>query len=411
MSNNKDIFINGPVNYIKIYNKEKNKTVIILMDYHVPIDKQKKCEEYDAKDVNMYIYKELKETKVPLDFFLEIVPTEVNNMNKYYSNDNYITETKKIFKKIYAENQSKPNSNIRLHYIDVRDYSYIYNITNIVDEIISILKSNKLDNILFIIEKLKKINLILELVNNYIELTINSKIKYESIDLINISLKKNIDSKDYSLDEILTFGLAELLDKILNKYTNKELKNNITKYFKENYIKLSKKLVIYIKELIQNVSEIYLSLDKSHIQQNLIVKDVILNNKLELKSKYIGYGIDFFEYDKQWENILNETNKLQLIIIKMGSVFMDCFFLRRLLEKNQIKKSIVYTGLAHSVMYIWFLVKFYDYSIEDYYFIAKDKLDKNAIKDLEIKIKKSESPFDIFEFLVPPKLTQCIKIK
>jgi len=131
---------------------------------------------------------------------------------------------------------------------------------------------------------------------------------------------------------------------------------------------------------------------------------------MEIKSKYIGYGIDFFEYDKQWENILNETNKLQLIIIKMGSVFMDCFFLRRLLEKDQIKKSIVYTGLTHSVMYIWFLVKFYDYSIEDYYYISKDKLDKNSIKDLEKKIKKSDSPFDIFEFLVPPKLTQCVKI-
>jgi len=410
MSNNKEIFINGPVNYIKIYNKEKNKRVIILMDYHVPIDKQKKCEEYDAKDVNMYIYNELKETKVPLDFFLEIVPSEINNMNKYYSNDNYITETKKIFKKIYAENQSKPNSNIRLHFIDVRDYGYIYDITNIVDEIISILKSNKLDNILFIIEKLKKINLILELVNNYIELTLHSKINYESIDLINITLKKNNDSKDYSLDKILTFGFAELLDKILNKYTNKELKNNITKYFKENYIKLSEKLVLYIKDLIKIVSDIYISLDKSHIQQDLIVKDIVLNNKLELKSKYIGYGIDFFEYDKQWENILNETNKLQLIIIKMGSVFMDCFFLRRLLEKDQIKKSIVYTGLTHSVMYIWFLVKFYDYSIEDYYYISKDKLDKNSIKDLEKKIKKSDSPFDIFEFLVPPKLTQCVKI-
>lgn len=413
---NKGLFLNGPINYIKLYNKDKDQTVILLMDYHVSIDKQKKCEEYDAKDVNLYIYKELKETITQLDFFLEIVPTEINNIKKYYSNDNYINETKKIFKKIYMENQSKPNSNVRLHYIDIRDYAFIYNIVAIIKKIISILESNKLDQILLIIEQLNYTKSILEFVNNYIELIAKSKVKYKSIDHINLTLSNSKNNQNNSketnnFNEILNFGFIELLDKILNQYIDLELKSNINKYFNDNYIEVSKKLIIYIKALIDKILKIYESIDKSQIQQDLVLKEVILNNKLGLKSKYIGYGIDFFEYEKQWEIILNEVNKLHLMIINIGSVFMDCFFLRRLLEKNQIKNSIVYTGISHSVMYVWFLVKYYNYTIQDYYYISKEKLDKkDPIKHLEKIIKNSKSSFDIFKYIVPSKFSQCIKI-
>lgn len=419
-SDDKEIYLNGPINYVKLYNKERNQSVLLLMDYHATIDKQKKCDNYNAKDVNIFLYKELKESKEQIDFFLEIFPTDINYVDNN-SNDNYINETRKIFKKIYHENKSKPDSNVRLHYVDIRDYAFINDIAVIIKNVLSTLESNKLDKIEYVIKQLIIVKRILEFINEYIGKTIQNKIKYKQIDLINIklsettdssiSLNKDIESKKYTQIDLLNFGFAELLDKILNKYVDNKLKKDINEYFKKNYLEVSKKLINYISLLIHTISSIYGQLHEKSSEQELIEKEIIINDKLGLKSKYIGFGVDFFEYEKNWESILNEINKIYLMIINMGSVFVDCFFIRRLLEKNQITKSIVYTGMAHSVMYIWFLVKYYNYTIEDYYYINKDKLNKNnPNKNLEKIIKNTNDPIDIFKYVIPKKFSQCIKI-
>ncbi len=91
---------------------------------------------------------------------------------------------------------------------------------------------------------------------------------------------------------------------------------------------------------------------------------------------------------------------------------MDCFFLRRLIEKDYISKSIVYTGAYHSSIYIWFLIKYYGYEIEDYEYINTELLNKNdPIGSLEKIINKSNNYDELFVYLVPKKFTQCVKIK
>lgn len=414
--NDKNIYINGPINYIKLYNKEKNQSVLLLMDYHASIDKQKKCDNNEAKDVNSFLYYELKKSKEPIDFFLEIIPTDINYININSSNDNYINETRKIFKKIYRENKIKPNSYVRLHYVDIRDYAFINDIAIIIKNILSLLESNKLDQIGYVIKQLVIVKKILEFINDYIKKTLENKLKYKPIDKINIKLSSTTNSdneseKKYTKSELIKFGFAELLDKILNKYVDIKLKKNINEYFQKNYLDVSKKLIDHISSLIHKISSIHEQLYKTNSEQELIEKEIILDDKLGLKSKYIGFGMDFFEYEKNWESILNEINKIYLMIINMGSVFVDCFFIRRLLEKNNITRSIVYTGMAHTVMYIWFLIKYYDYTIEDYYYINKDKLDKNnPTKNLEKIIKNTNDPITLFKYVIPKKFSQCIKI-
>ena len=39
------------------------------------------------------------------------------------------------------------------------------------------------------------------------------------------------------------------------------------------------------------------------------------------------------------------------------------YFLRRFLDKDYITKNIVYTGFIHTIEYLYFLVKHYDFKI------------------------------------------------
>lgn len=94
------------------------------------------------------------------------------------------------------------------------------------------------------------------------------------------------------------------------------------------------------------------------------------------------------------------------------------FFLRRIIEKKQyIKKSIIYTGSGHTIVYIWFLIKFYNYDIVDYYYVNTNKLNTidNKIEDINIKIKNFIKNLDnideLFEIFMPKKFNQCVKIK
>jgi len=82
---------------------------------------------------------------------------------------------------------------------------------------------------------------------------------------------------------------------------------------------------------------------------------------------------------------------------------MDSYFLRRLLDKDYIKNSIVYTGNIHNTDYLHFLVKNYDYKIVEY-----GTINDISSNELEKLIKKTDSWMDIYKYVDSNK--QCIKI-
>ena len=83
---------------------------------------------------------------------------------------------------------------------------------------------------------------------------------------------------------------------------------------------------------------------------------------------------------------------------------MDCFFIRRLNEKKYINKSIVYTGAFHSIIYVWMLVKYFNYTIDGYNYINE----KYTVEQIEKNIKKSKSYEELYEYILPKNFTQCI---
>ena len=101
---------------------------------------------------------------------------------------------------------------------------------------------------------------------------------------------------------------------------------------------------------------------------------------------------------KKLVDIIHET------IIDIYSLFTDLYLLRRILDKNYINKSIIYSGSQHSLNYIYFLVKYFDFKI-----VKIHKINEN--KDEIIKsIKNTDIVYDIYKLFIDKEkpYEQCI---
>ena len=469
------INLNGPINYFKLING--NNQINIFMDYHSPITEQKKCEDYDSKDIDKYFNKLLSTNNLlksdTLDFFLEINPTSISFKYKYYSNDNYLQSIRKMFSKLYNEKYANldedkiPEQNIRLHYIDVRDYSSFNSLHKIMREILIELDKTKLDNLQFVINALTSVKNILLFIDSMI-ISITTKNKnsiYETysktkIDYINLREKKNnklnqqkltnkkltnnelnydnviinssnssnfsnssnnidseskkdkakatniIEQPSLNVNQVMDIGLYQILQKILLNYKNTDNKDNIQNLFTNHYIKTSYYIIKKLNSLILNIIRINNIIEDYIIEGKITLEEINANKKDGSRDimAYSGYPLN--KYKKILREIIDDIEEIDILIGKIGVILTDCYFLRRLIDNQTIKKSIIYTGGYHSVIYLWFLIKYCNYTINDYSYIRND-ITKIKLVDI---IKKSDF-LDIMQYVLPNKLNQCIKIK
>jgi hypothetical protein len=433
IENNSEIILNGPLNYIKLYCESTNQELYLFMDNHMNITKQKKCADYDAKDIDKYLYKILSDQSNqtnqtdPLDFFLEINPTDIIKDNMPHSNDNYISETRKMFRKFYKEQQINKSHNIRLHYIDVRDYSYFNELIIIMINLINDVEQSKLSNIQFIINELKHIGSKLVFINSSVEyIKKNKNINIDKFDMVKFKIISKNDNDNNNNDNDgnnnlnQKIGFQQLLLKILTKYSNPDNKKNIIDFFDSKYTYESNEAIRIIKELLLNLEEIHKIIEYQSNNGVLNIEKIVINEKKNIVHNITYYGVSEHKYTKYTRIVYDELIKLYILLLKLGTVFMDSFFLRRLIEKKYIKKSIIYTGGYHTVVYIWFLMKFYNFIITDYHFINTEKIEikNNEIEEIEeinVKIKNMidnlTNPNDLFEIFMPKNFNQCVKIK
>lgn len=90
--------------------------------------------------------------------------------------------------------------------------------------------------------------------------------------------------------------------------------------------------------------------------------------------------------------------------IQIFSALTDIFFLRRFLEKDYVTNGIAYTGAAHSVNYIYMLIKYFDFKITHYSYINIENQDLN---NLHRQIKNSSTFRDVDIYFSLPYLSQC----
>lgn len=361
-SDNSKIILNGPLNYIELYNSNTKQTICLFMDLHENITKQKKCEEYEAKDIDKYLYKILSETNKTLDFFLEINPTDILKDKKIHTNDKYILEIRKMFRKMYKEQEINKSQNVRLHYMDVRDFSFFNEIIHFsMNQLLNEVYQYELSNINYLIDELNYImNKLLYIKSSITEIknnddnnsleTIHDYLK--KIDMISLNLSSyknksnenksnentNLNNNDNSnnnkneqetenltIEQKFKIGFIQLLLKILTKYTDINNKNNIINFF-NNFITGSDEAIIIIKNLIQNLEEFNKLFDYQNQNSELVIEKIIINKEKNLIYNTPYYGMNYTQYRKLSRNVYDELLKLDTLLLRLGSIFMDCFF-------------------------------------------------------------------------------------
>lgn len=368
--------INGPVNIIRLEGSINSikKVLYLFLDLHMPHKAQTKCEDYFSDDVTKYIKREMLNTDVEIDFFMEhrLSKNDVQ-IDKYKKfRDIYIEEMEKFFYENF-KHKSKEFEKIRFHYADIRDSYIIFShrdINNLLyDYSCSSYNRNTIDTIL------KKYTEAVQYISNVIDI-----------------FNDNKNGKIYK--EIIEFTSLNEIIKSHSKYSNKDVKKK-NRILIDLFIEKANKLIELIK---QNYNL-------------LILHETECNNYYDENghSKLIKDKNGHYSYFFDDEEKINQIKSNQHIITGLGmetySLIMDIYFLRRFCDKDYIKNGLFYGGAAHGLLYINFLVNQYNFNVThaSYHLHSIDKTNK-ILKDKFYEGNGGE------ELFYPPLLIQCSNV-
>ena len=351
--------LNGPVNFFRLKNNEKE--IYIFGDMHNDIKIQKECSDLESFNFDKYLRYFFQKNKKNVDFMLETPKSAYVNKYKYDENYIYIEKIRKVFSDLKLNNPHYKY--LKIHYIDIRA-------NTIIQEPLIIIHYINFYNFDYSIFQLRKIILLYQ---NQLKI---------------IEKFKNNENAEINKENILDV----VFYKIIVKYNNKKNKKIINEYFDSMCYLRIKYVMTLIKKLI-------LIFKNNKLNEKLKMEHV--NTDKELFKQYIDYKSN---NTKLIDKLKKLHNNIFMLITDIGVYIMDCYFFRRFLDKEYIKNTIVYVGLYHASNYLHFLVKYYNYKIIEYEFI-----NNISSKELENIIKKTESHMDIYKYIVRDE--QCIKIK
>lgn len=418
--------VSGPINVVRMeghINKIK-KIIYIFMDQHFPISMQTECDNVFSTDINTYFaenFSKLNEFDKMYDFFLEIRPTNLQNIKHGYPHkasvnyrDIYIGELFKLFRKIF-EYDTKKNKvmlskyfkNIRLHYMDVRDYfeSNQYDALSEANYYANQMMShqhiheNNLDRIIYLLKNFSEYcSIILSVIDSY--KSFKTK-KLKKINMIKFSdsgekandtsfNQQNDPNKDVSQFKIFADNIDYIMNKIFTKYNHSYVKDKLQKqlFVLEKYlVNLHSDTDFLINEFITILNSVTDLFDKLSRHESPIVD--------------YGYGMPFKVYLKMIFFIRDSLSDLLNKYTYFFTRFMDIYFLRRFLDKNYITNTITYTGSYHSTVYINFLLKECGFKITH---VSYSKI--SNINDLNKKILEIDES-ELGEIFYPELRSQC----
>lgn len=360
--------INGPINTVRLEGNIDNtkKVIYLFMDFHEPIERQYDCNNVLSLDIKDYLVKVLKDLKgaksnKTYDFLLEIFPTTIYFEKHIMRKQRYINELSKFFSKLFSKDDKgrtiKPKHlpNIRLHYADPRGYfegkKNIYNLSYYLLGYVHNMWETKLINANSLIEITNDVNII----SNRIKFLNSLFLKQNKKPNITKKIIPDTDEEFHNLTEKEYDDISEyFVYKIKNEYTHNNIKKNINNIIKKylyktfiDYFAVEKKLFGIIKNIQSNIIK-YTDLNKNGSYGTPTDEVIDMLSKLD---KSI--------------NELFDKSTIVLVVI------MDIYFLRRFLDKDYITNAIAYTGAAHSINYVYLLVKYFDFKITHYSYLSK----------------------------------------
>lgn len=396
MNDYKHKFINGPMNIVRLEGKigKINKVIYIFMDSHVHIYLQKQCNHILSEDIQKYFFNtfvSMNDSEIIYDFFFEIVPTDIVYLNSSYK-DIYIEEVAKFFKNTFkfdsVENKVKFSDyfkNVRLHYLDIREYIGFHDIVDKGNNI-KMLYNDILSQRYFDHDNVNNILSLFKEIKDQIEISINI---FTNSNKNKIEKQKII--KEKSINKFSVDTSIYLINKMRYIYNYSFIKEIMNGLLDDNIEELKN-----INDKINNVMLV--------LNDNL--NDYELTNKL---TKYDELCFDsLYDYGKcrlinriEITEIMNSIDKILHSITVIYARIMDIFFMRRFLDKDYVTNSIVYCGASHSNYYIYILLKNFNFKITN---VSYSKI--NEMKKLTETIKNS-SYREISGLLWPEIFQQC----
>jgi len=309
----------------------------------------------NIKFIDQYLFNKFKNLNKKTDFFIELNDNILNNLNlsnNLNSSNNYLNNLELFFKKQFIKInnkiiQSKFNSNLRLHWSDMRHDNLIsfkiQHLNNallksINNQISLLLKNYKYEELL---NKEITINVYQSILNS-----INNIKKYVLIfynilnDKITSSLKLFETDK---LKEEIEINI-KYINKIKNKYENQEIKNKLNFFI----LIIKNLLKLIINNLDYLISNINLYINNFNNLFYLIYQNPIFDNAIIFMT-----------------NILRHIIKIDKYINNINNILVDIFTLRRILDKNYIQNVIIYSDSGFTMKHIFGLVNLFNFKIQN----------------------------------------------
>lgn len=390
--------INGPVNVLRLEGQLKGitKVLYLFLDFHLSPNEQSECTNIFNMDIQQYLatnFYQLNEQKNTYDFFLEIYPYEtINNLSdeNVSIKEGYIEEVVRFFKKVFAYNQttrkvkmSQLFNNVRFHYLDLRDY-FFHSTDRHLQTMMIIAHQLMRDDYLNVYQ-LQRIVDKMAVVISYIKYIIKTLAK----NYFNIKTTPRI-IKHQSVDtdkQVIEY----LVNKIKYDYhhsTVKTILQQLLHAIKQSFKKILQQMIT-VNQRFQSYIELLLNTD------NQLTAD---RNRQEVFS----YGLASVTKRTIILDIVNSVSTIYLEgLIDIFARLTDVYFLRRFLDKDYITHAIVYSGASHSVLYIHYLVTYFQFKVTHASY--------SKITDMSELTKQIEQePLNnINQFILPSHLTQC----
>lgn len=352
--------INGIANVIRLEGKidgNIRKVIYIFVTMDVAISRESECSNVHSQDFDKYLiesFDKLNKIDQTFDMFYEPYGSIASNssirknrINTQRSGEksNYLSQFLRLIRSVVESGDDDPYrvsrvfQNVRFHDLDVHRillqtilYPLRFSISQCLDtfEITSEMFSE--------LENLKV------MLNNYLSIFDSASggqdIPKTSINTITIYFRKLLSSYKHS-------HVQKIISKIFssNIDTFSELSSNIDQ--------LQKKLQEY-RNTLRSYNKVYLLNDRPYYGPSTE----------ELINIFGDVHINF-------ENITAAT-------VQATTGIMCCLVLRRILDKDYIKHSIVYAGVMHAIMYVQTLVAEFDFDIT---FIANSSIPMDSLKD------------------------------
>jgi len=393
--------INGPINVVRLEGTVNgiNKVIYMFMDVHVSPENQTECPDIRSKDIKNFFIENFdkigKEGKV-YDFLVEYFPTDIVSRKDSAAHSlykgKYLVQIRKLFLAgVFIKNDkiriSKKFPNMRFHYLDIRDYTKLY-----------IAAMDKLYNFIMGIwdhgPRAADISIIKDTANI---ITSHGKFLYDTF--------YNSNSHKSKLAKPIVPATADALSNYTDRDTNAAARHLITKIKNDYHHDNIKKK---IRSIINN--ELKISFNNFFDAANKLDTYLVNNSeKISYPSNKLydmgDLGANYGYPERHKRYTANMLWQLWNMYNKFWGHFqlniMDTYFLRRFLDKEYITNAITYTGSAHSVNYVYILVKYFGFKITHSSYMKYD-----TKKSTEI-IKKAKNSDSIEVLFYPIKLIQC----